>query len=75
MIELLFALIIVPLAFAGLALGVLAGRRGIRGSCGGLGRIPGIDSDCRGACHPGNGSWTALGVRPAGCPARRNEAE
>jgi len=25
--------------------------------------------------YPRNGSWTALGVRPAGCPARHNEAE
>lgn len=61
MTELLFALIIFPLAFAGLALGLLTGRRGITGSCGGLARIPGIDSDCRGACRSRDGS----------CPKRR----
>jgi hypothetical protein len=64
MTELLFALIIFPLAFAGLAVGVLAGRRGITGSCGGLGRIPGIDTDCRGACRPSDGA----------CPKRRQRS-
>jgi len=64
MTELLFALIIFPLAFAGLALGVLAGRRGITGSCGGLGRIPGIDSDCRGTCR----------TPDSACPKRRRRS-
>jgi hypothetical protein len=49
--ELLFALVIFPLAVAGLALKVLAGRPGITGSCGGLNQIPGVDSDCGGACR------------------------
>lgn len=61
MAELLFALILFPLAFAGLALGVLAGRRGITGSCGGLNRIPGVESDCGGACRAPGGV----------CPNRR----
>jgi hypothetical protein len=51
MIEILFALILFPLAFAGLALGILAGSRGITGSCGGLSRIQGIESDCGGTCR------------------------
>ncbi|MCF7985076.1 MAG: (Na+)-NQR maturation NqrM [Thiohalocapsa sp.] len=51
MIEFLFAAIVFPLAFAGLALGMLAGRHGISGSCGGLNRIPGVESDCAGACR------------------------
>jgi hypothetical protein len=55
MIEILLALILFPLAVAGLALGTLLGRRGITGSCGGLARIPGIESDCAGACRTAEG--------------------
>jgi uncharacterized protein len=56
MAELLFALILFPLAVGGLALKVLAGRPGITGSCGGLNQIPGVESDCGGACRrPGRG--------------------
>ena len=51
MAELLFALPIFALAFAGLALKVLAGRPGITGSCGGLNQVPGVASDCGGACR------------------------
>jgi hypothetical protein len=64
MLELLFALIVFPLAFAGLALGVLRGRRGVTGSCGGLNRLPGIASDCGGACRAGGA-----------CPGRRHDHE
>ncbi len=32
-----------------LALGLLCGRKGIQGSCGGLNRIPGLEDAC-GAC-------------------------
>jgi hypothetical protein len=53
--EILLALILFPLAIAGLAVGVLAGRRGITGSCGGLNRVPGIKSDCGGACRAPGG--------------------
>jgi hypothetical protein len=55
MAELLFTLLIFLLSFAGLALGVIAGRRGITGSCGGLNRVPGIDPDCNGACRSAGG--------------------
>lgn len=33
-----------------MALGAILSGRRIRGSCGGLGAIPGIESDCAGAC-------------------------
>ncbi|MDH4030625.1 MAG: (Na+)-NQR maturation NqrM [Chromatiales bacterium] len=50
--------VIFLLAVSGMALGlVLSGRR-IEGSCGGLNRVSGMDSDCGGACR-----------RP--CPRRR----
>ncbi|WPL19499.1 hypothetical protein Thiowin_04630 [Thiorhodovibrio winogradskyi] len=55
MIELLFALGIFLLAFLGMAIGVLRGGRGITGSCGGLAHLPGITSDCNGACRAGGG--------------------
>ena len=53
MLEFGFALIIFMLAFTGLALGVLNGRAALKGSCGGLNQIPGLSSDCGGACQSG----------------------
>jgi hypothetical protein len=55
MLELGFALLIFLLAFLGMAIGVLRGGRGIAGSCGGLAHLPGITSDCGGACRAGGG--------------------
>ncbi|MGD2136928.1 MAG: (Na+)-NQR maturation NqrM [Gammaproteobacteria bacterium] len=34
-----------------MGIGLLLGRRGIQGSCGGLNQIPGVASDCGGACR------------------------
>jgi hypothetical protein len=51
MIETLFSIVIFALAAAALGLGVLRGRRAIQGSCGGLNRIPGVESECGGACR------------------------
>jgi len=53
MVEFGFALVLFALAFAGLALGVLNGRAALKGSCGGLNQIPGLQSDCGGACSRG----------------------
>jgi len=61
MVEFLFSLVIFALAAVALGIGVLRGRRGIQGSCGGLNNIPGMTSDCGGACR-----------RP--CSKRRNAA-
>jgi len=38
-------------AIAAMAIGVIFGRPRIEGSCGGLNRVPGVDSDCGGACR------------------------
>ena len=49
------------LAVGLMALGVIAGRSAITGSCGGLGNIPGVSSDCGGTCR-------------RACPRRRGGA-
>jgi len=51
MVEILFSLVIFALVAVALGIGVLRGRRGIQGSCGGLNNIPGMSSDCGGACR------------------------
>jgi hypothetical protein len=51
MVEILFSIVIFALVGVALGLGVLRGRRAIQGSCGGLNRIPGAESDCGGACR------------------------
>ena len=51
MTELIASILIFVLAAVGLGLGLLRGRRGIQGSCGGLNNIPGHASDCGGACR------------------------
>jgi hypothetical protein len=45
MIEFLFSLVIIMLAFGGIAIGVLAGRGPIKGGCGGG------DGACAGHCR------------------------
>jgi hypothetical protein len=51
MTEFLFSLVIFALAAVALGIGVLRGRGAIEGSCGGLNRIPGVESDCGGTCR------------------------
>jgi hypothetical protein len=51
MIEWLFTLLVFLAVVAAMAVGVLRGGRAISGSCGGLSRIPGIESDCGGTCR------------------------
>jgi len=50
MTEFLFSIVIFALAVGALGIGVLRGRGAIEGSCGGLNRIPGVESDCGGTC-------------------------
>lgn len=49
----IFAFAILLLSMGGLALGVMAGRKPIKGSCGGLACVKGIDC---GACRAKHGS-------------------
>ena len=51
MFEILFSFVIFILVVLGMSVGVILGRHSIKGSCGGLNNIPGIESDCRGACR------------------------
>ena len=51
MAEILLSIVIFALVAVALGLGVLRGRGAIEGSCGGLNRIPGVESDCGGTCR------------------------
>jgi len=51
MIEILISMLVFLLVTLGMSIGVLRGRRHIEGSCGGLNKIPGIESDCGGVCR------------------------
>ena len=43
----LASFIVLALATLGMALGVLLNNRELKGSCGGLGNVPGAESSCR----------------------------
>jgi hypothetical protein len=62
MVEILSGFVVFCVAVLAMALGVLAGRPGIQGSCGGLARIPGHDKECMAGC-----------TRP--CPRRAKRAK
>lgn len=47
----LITFVILLLSVAMMAIGVMARRPAITGSCGGLGNIPGVSSDCGGTCR------------------------
>jgi hypothetical protein len=47
----LFSMLFFMLAMVLMSVGVILNGRRIQGSCGGLSAIPGIESDCGGACH------------------------
>jgi hypothetical protein len=51
MAEILFSIVIFALVAVALGIGVLRGRHPVEGSCGGLNRIPGVESDCGGTCR------------------------
>jgi len=51
MIEILISIVVFLLVILGMSIGVLRGRGHIEGSCGGLNKIPGIESDCGGTCR------------------------
>jgi hypothetical protein len=52
MIELLISVGVFLTAVAAMSIGVLTGRRGIQGSCGGLNHIPGLEGACGGCDKP-----------------------
>jgi hypothetical protein len=52
MITFLLVFILFLIAVLGLSVGVLAGRRGIQGSCGGLNYIPGLENACSACDKP-----------------------
>jgi hypothetical protein len=42
----IFSFVVIALAVVGMAVGVLLGRRSIKGSCGGLSNVEGLDAEC-----------------------------
>jgi hypothetical protein len=60
----LLAILVFGAAVLALCLGTILGGRRIAGSCGGLNNLPGIQSDCGGACR-----------RPGGVCPRKAAAE
>lgn len=42
----IFSFVVIALAVVGMAIGVLLGRRSIKGSCGGLSNVEGLDAEC-----------------------------
>ena len=51
MTTVLLSFVVFLLAVGGMALGLALSGRRIEGSCGGLNNVPGVDSDCGGACR------------------------
>ncbi len=51
MTTIILGMLVFGAAVAALCLGTMLGGRRIAGSCGGLGNLPGIQSDCGGACR------------------------
>ncbi len=51
MVTFVLSFVFFSLAIAGLAVGLLAGRAGVRGTCGGLNRPDGGCGLCKGECH------------------------
>ncbi len=51
MIEIILSFLVFIIVVLSMSIGVFYGRRALRGSCGGLNKISGIDSDCGGQCR------------------------
>ncbi len=50
MIEIILSFFIFIIIVLAMSIGVRFGRNALQGSCGGLTKIPGIESDCNGQC-------------------------
>jgi len=48
----LMSFLVITLAVLGMAVGVLCGRRTLKGSCGGLNRITGVEDVCESCLSP-----------------------
>lgn len=50
--EILISICVFFVAVAAMNIGILFGRHGVQGSCGGLNRIPGLENACGGCDKP-----------------------
>ena len=64
----IIAFAVFALALLGLSLGLILNKRPIKGSCGGLNQINGVESDCGGACRIGGKTADHA------CPRRTTQA-
>ncbi len=71
----LIAILVFGLAMLLMSLGVLLNGRRIHGSCGGLGNIPGVESDCGGLCRSKSGESSETCPRRSGTGADHGRAE
>jgi hypothetical protein len=70
----LFSMLFFMLAVLLMSLGVILDGRRIKGSCGGLSTIPGIESDCGGACHgDSDGAESSCHRRSKSCANHSHE--
>ena len=71
----LLSILFFALALLLMSLGVILNGRRIQGSCGGLSAIPGIESDCGGACRSGSEQPEHVCHRRSeACPNRAGQA-
>ena len=71
----LLSMLVFTLAVVLMSLGVILGGRRIKGSCGGLSAIPGIESDCGGACRADpEGTESKCPRRKKSCASHSREA-
>jgi len=68
----LIAFLVFVLAVLLMSLGVMLSGRRIQGSCGGLGNIPGIESDCGGLCR-GDGDTQRTACRRHSRPGAEDD--
>ena len=75
MVTFLLSILLFMLAVVLMSLGVMLSGRRIKGSCGGLNTLPGIESDCGGTCHADpDGAENKCHRRSTSCNTRSRAA-
>ncbi len=69
----LISFAVISLAVLAMAVGVLLGGHAIRGSCGGLNTIEGLEESCVACPSPCEPPWPKISTERRGAPALRNK--